>query len=567
MTNITPTAEQLACISMVKENAYTKINAGAGAAKTTTLSLIANENCTPSLYLAYNKAMAVEAGNRFPGWVDVKTTHALAYSVFGRSIAHKLNRPKGPYVNVCGTGSEIARYFKIKAFDAETRKITSAGIGLGIKETVNAFEYSADVVVKKSHVSFSPFNGAKISTSVRVEYTALILKHAAMLWSLRSNIKSNILATHDTYLKLYQLSEPTFDQWDIIYLDEAQDTNECVLSILENVKGKKKVVVGDKFQQIYQWRGSVNAMDKLDYAQSTLTQSFRFGPEIADLANLVIGEGTILRGWDKLTTTTMPYYAFEYDRCYTALYRSNAALLTDAVEQIKLGKKINLEIDVRDFLKMLDSAVELKNNNIAKVKHEKLAMFESWYDLEEEVKIAGGELSRIYNMVESNEVYNVIGVLANHQNSDKPDAIYTTAHKSKGREWDVVLLAHDFPSNYNKVGEWVGLTEMERNLLYVALTRAKKELIYNDSIIEFKEREQAEAKAQVGIQGAKLEVNVKSIAAYRPDFHKTADLECLLEMGTVLTTDTERMCMTDLDCCDMDGNEIILDANWDYSGM
>jgi hypothetical protein len=60
--------------------------------------------------------------------------------------------------------------------------------------------------------------------------------------------------------------------------------------------------------------------------------------------------------------------------------------------------------------------------------------------------------------------------------------ILTTAHKSKGREWDNVILADDYPSPYDSKGRYIGLHEQERNLLYVACTRAKKRLRYNDSV-------------------------------------------------------------------------------------
>ena len=53
-----------------------------------------------------------------------------------------------------------------------------------------------------------------------------------------------------------------------------------------------KIVVGDKFQQIYSFRGAVNALEMVkDHPETSVTktfylmQSFRFGPEIAFLAN------------------------------------------------------------------------------------------------------------------------------------------------------------------------------------------------------------------------------------------------------------------------------------------
>ena len=88
-----PTAEQQAAINKGTDELVSKlkINAGAGAAKTTTLGLIAEEAPVNSLYLAFNKSMVEEAKNRFPGWVEVRTTHGLAYATFGAQIRAKLS--------------------------------------------------------------------------------------------------------------------------------------------------------------------------------------------------------------------------------------------------------------------------------------------------------------------------------------------------------------------------------------------------------------------------------------------------------------------------------------------
>lgn len=68
---------------------------------------------------------------------------------------------------------------------------------------------------------------------------------------------------------------------------------------------------------------------------------------------------------------------------------------------------------------------------------------------------------------------------------DTPDGespkVFTlsTIHKAKGREWDRVYILHRelMPSRYAKQA-WQ--LEQERNLEYVAITRAKNELIYVD---------------------------------------------------------------------------------------
>lgn len=505
MTTFTPTVEQEAAIQLVEKNHKVKLNAYAGCSKTTTLTMVADQLAVNSLYLAYNKAMAVEAKEKFPSWVKVSTTHALAYAVYGRELQNKLKRPAGAYQNVCGTGGEIARYFKIKDYVLDEYgigRITAAGIGVAIKETVNRFEYSADETIGMGHVSnagIKKLDKKHLQPQVLLEYAAMVLKYAKQLWELRKNKNVPVLATHDTYLKLYQLSRPDLSHYDIVYLDEGQDTNECVLDIVMSQTGCKTVVVGDGFQQIYQWRGSVNAMEKLPFVEGKLSQSFRFGQPIADLANTVLNEaggfvGAAIRGWEGCESRVESFYnapeeELSKNGAYTLLYRTNMTLILDAVQLMVEGKQVNLEIDVKDFVKLLESAIELKAGNMKGVKHEELLPYNNWKEFVEEVSGTGGELGRVYQIIDSGDVYVVIGHLSTHRNVENPDVVLTTAHKSKGREWDTVLLANDFPSCYNQKGEWVGLNEAERNLLYVAVTRARKLLVWNSTVEELLARQ------------------------------------------------------------------------------
>ena len=67
-------------------------------------------------------------------------------------------------------------------------------------------------------------------------------------------------------------------------LDEAQDSNPVILDVLAQA-AVKTIYVGDRFQQIYTFRGAVNAMDTVQTPNTSyLTQSWRFGPNIARFA-------------------------------------------------------------------------------------------------------------------------------------------------------------------------------------------------------------------------------------------------------------------------------------------
>jgi superfamily I DNA/RNA helicase len=503
MSVIVPTDEQGNVCAQSKIHRLLKISAYAGAAKTSTLVMVAEEHVVPSLMLTFNKSLADEARGRFPSWVECRTTHSLAYASFGAQLQKKLKRPQGAYKNVAGTGTEIAKYFKTGDFiymiegEREARKMKAGGVGVAIKETVAKYEQSADEELGYKHVSINPCDQIllKDEKSMRA-FKYLVLSCAQKLWRLRTDLRSDVLATHDTYLKLFQLSKPDLSRYEVLYLDECQDVNEVVLDIFLRQKDKCRLyAVGDGFQNIYSWRGAKNAMLELDWPEASLSKSFRFGQAIGDLADCVLARDgrkiTAVKGWEKLTTKIMPKYEIPqeiWDGPYTMLFRTNGALIFEAVDLMEQGKRVNLEIDVTDFTKLLDSAIELHRGNLPKVKHESLVQFASWKECETEAEAVQGELLRVFNMVQNGSVYKILGVLSKHKNCQDPDVTLTTAHKSKGREFDVVILADDFPSPYNQQGEWVGLQDMERNLLYVALTRTKKVLGYNQTVIHMIER-------------------------------------------------------------------------------
>ena len=244
-----PTKEQQAIVKAFASTNMLKINAYAGSGKSSTLKLLAQNNLKRSLYIAFNKAIADEAASKFPAHVECRTTHSLAFSAFGRGMMHKLARPKGRYVNVAGTPSEIVKYYKIEEYKCGDDSVSSLAIAAIVKDTVRRYEQSAEDKIYKQHLP-----GYRLS-ELKDKYPELdkkalgkhCLKLAQKLWEGRLDMCSPVLCTHDTYLKLFQMSKPTLD-YDILYLDEAQDTNDVVLDIVLRQTHCKIALVGDNFQ-------------------------------------------------------------------------------------------------------------------------------------------------------------------------------------------------------------------------------------------------------------------------------------------------------------------------------
>ena len=470
----TPTQEQLDCIEAAKQHKQLKILASAGSGKSSTLALISEQIIEPSVYLAFNKSTALDASKRFPSHVNAMTTHSAAYRECGISIQHKLSRPVGRYVNVAGTGSEIAKFFKLEAAEG----ITANGVGLLVKRTVERFEQSADAKIDRKHVpTWEIPEGLKNNNSFK-DY---VFKHAKKLWNKRIEQDSFILATHDTYLKMFQLSKPKLTG-KVLYVDEFHDTTDCVLDIVRNQGHMKIIVVGDNYQNIYQFRGAKNALDDFDVYTCHLTQSFRYGQAVADVANSVLQGKTSIRGFDKVESI-VGRNTVDTTKPYMHIFRTNSALIMSAISSLEKGVPTLIAIDTRDFVKLLQSALALSKGIVKDVKHERILPFAEFKDLVEEGKI-DGELGRIASAVKDGRAYKMIDMLEHYTAPKDPVATFTTCHKVKGAEAEQVILDEDFPSHYGRKGAWVGLSDSERNLLYVGATRAKLVLEINTSVEE-----------------------------------------------------------------------------------
>ena len=486
-----PTAEQLNCIATAKVSPITVIQACAGAGKTSTLTLMSREIKENSIYLAFNKIAADEAGQKFPLHVTCKTTHSVAYAEYGAHMRNKLSRPKGAYVNVAGTGGEISRYYKLAPVFVEGHIVVSAAaVGLFVKTAVQRFEQSASPSLEVDHVpTYDIKQSAEEHNFDASVLSNTVLRFARRLWEDRINLKSVVLATHDTYLKQWQLSNPVLG-YDVIYLDEAQDTTMCVLDVVMRQKHAKIILVGDKRQNIYEWRGSINAMERVGAhaAQCTLSHSFRYGQAVADIATQILDFDMDITGRADIPSITGSGVV-DRTEPYAVLCRTNAYLVDSAVLDLEAGKKVSIEIDVKDFVKVLESAQQLFGGNSSGVKHERVVPYTTWTDFLEEAK-GGGEIGRVAQIIATEgRVEAMMKVLNAYTKPIHPQVIYTTAHRCKGREFSQVVLGSDFPSNKNQHGDWVGLSTSEQNLLYVAATRAIYNLDLNATVYEIIEHQ------------------------------------------------------------------------------
>ena len=440
------------------------VNAYAGTGKTTTLRAYAAARPQQRmLYLAFNKVTASEAAASFPPNVTCRTVHSLAYSAVGHRYRHKL----GPL-----RASDIMRLYQ---------GVTAAMAEL-LVQTLDSFMVSADESIDIDHVP------AELALSDRQQFAGA----ARRLWNDMQDEDKSTPLPHDGYLKVYQLSRPVlWRRHDMILLDEAQDTNPVTADIVLRQRCGK-VLVGDRHQSIYGFRGSINAMAMMPRAEvHYLTRSMRFGEPVARAATLLLqtmkGETHAITGSGRMSATPGQV---DRTRPYAIISRSNASVFAQAVKAIDKCK-VHFVGGVQNYLLgKLTDVHHLWSGHRDLVQD----VFYRDFDDLEALALHGRETGdkEILSLVSVVKEYRAAlpGLIATVTGSaceqaGDADILLMTAHRSKGLEFDQVLLDDDFHDLVDRQGKpSMGALdaqafEQEINLLYVGMTRARHALELN----------------------------------------------------------------------------------------
>lgn len=465
---IIKTDEQNLIINSVSK--FLAIKAFAGSGKTTTLKEFAYFHKNKKiLYIAYNKETARQARLTFPSNVTSKTAHSIAYGKFGKELEHKLDRKKTlPF-----KPETIRKFFGFKRTDMQICK--------DLFDIINNYCFS----VSRNLNDSIPFKNYSESRET-------ILLYLNILWNAMIDPKSNFPTTADIYLKQYQLSNPKLD-YDFILFDEAQDANPLILDIILSQKSHSNLVfVGDEHQSIYLFRGAKNSLniirpDDVLY----LTTSFRFGERIAYAANAILktlkNEIMTIKGSYLINDSLGE---IDKNKQFALITRTNSNLFLSAINAYEKNMKMFFVggFNNYNFEKFLDIE-NLYLGNINKIKDNYIKTFKTFDDYKITANYTNDNEMKYHIKVVEKYAGNlniIINGIKNNlsKNKNEADIILSTVHKSKGLEFEQVLLSNDFPILINSDGEfnYKLLKEEEINILYVAATRAINKLQINRTL-------------------------------------------------------------------------------------
>ncbi|MFE5374735.1 UvrD-helicase domain-containing protein [Streptomyces mirabilis] len=468
-----PTDEQAAAADAFRAGDHLVLQAGAGTGKTTTLALLARTTQRRGRYLAYNRAIAQDASACFPPTVICKTAHALAYAAVGHRYTRRLGAPRRPAWQT-GQALGITKAIRIGERDLSQKALSNATL-----HTVARFCHTAEPAITRHHV---PHLRGLEDRDLHTQLAAHIVPFARKAWAdLQQPDDGTVRFDHDHYLKIWALTQPRIDT-DFLLLDEAQDTNPVVEQIfLAQRDHAQLVMVGDSAQAIYHWRGAKDVMTDFDGTQLVLSQSFRFGPHLADEANRwlhIAGAPIRLTGTDAVPTELGPV-----TRPDAVLCRTNVGAMAQVMELLATRSRVAL-VGGGDSLRALALAArDLKDGR--RTTHPELVLFTTWGDLQDYAAHdpAGRDLQPLVDLVDTHGTDAILAAVAQLAPESQAEVTVSTAHRAKGREWARVKIADDFtPPPDSDQQDDMGralpgpIDDGEARLAYVAVTRTRQRL-------------------------------------------------------------------------------------------
>jgi hypothetical protein len=461
---IRATAEQQAAADAFVGGGDLALIAGAGAGKTSTLVLMGSTTRRRGLYMAYNKAAADDARVRFDSNIECVTSHSLAFRAIGRLYADRLqNSPRRP-------GKETARLLGITdPLDAGAAQITLAHQARLVMEMVTKYCQSADLEIGARHLP--RVNGLDARAHELV--ARHLLPWARRAWADLCAVDGVLKFDHEHYMKMWGLSKPVLPA-EFILLDEAQDTNPVVEEVFL-AQSAQRVCVGDPAQQIYGWRNARDVMTGFPADHLYLTESFRFGPMIAEEANRwLVHAGSPLR----LTGRGPADSALrDLERPDAVLCRGNADAVREILRHLDHATPVALVGGGKALRRLAEAAIDLKAGR--RTNHHELFLFTTWGEVQDyaESDPEAQSLRTIVNLIDTFGPETIIAAVAGLSDERDAEIVVSTAHKSKGREWNTVRIGDGFHSPaFTEDGTQRPLRKDEARLIYVAVTRARNVL-------------------------------------------------------------------------------------------
>lgn len=472
---MTPTPEQQAIIDLATStNDNILISALAGAAKTSTLVLLANALPTQTLCIAFNKRIADEMQTRLPEHCKAQTLNSLGHRTWMANIGKKAVLDTKKVYRL--TRSLIDRLSnpkeKQEAFDSmsDIMKAVEAGKTCGYIPD----EWHGPMTARPL------MDDAEFFQWLDVEPTDLewemIKGVTAMSLTEGFGVNGPLTIDFSDQLLLPTVFPVSFTIPPLVMIDEAQDLSALNHAMVSKFAKRRLIAVGDECQSIYGFRGaheeSMALMEKqFNMTRMLLSISFRCPISIVEAAQWRAPhmrypnwakQGEV-RHWAEWTAPQLPDTA-------VILCRNNAPLFGAAIRLLKNGRYP--ELVGNDIGKSLIKILK-KFGDESMSQATVLAAIETW---KQEKLRKSRSPAKVEDQAECLRIFARQGKNLGESLAYASDILarsgpvkLMTGHKSKGLEWPDVFILDE---------HLIGDEPQEKNLRYVMITRAKETLTY-----------------------------------------------------------------------------------------
>jgi DNA helicase-2/ATP-dependent DNA helicase PcrA len=451
---------------------HTLLEAKAGSGKTTTIVEAANriDPSWKTSFVAFNKSIATELSTRLPSNVRSSTLNSMGYrNILYADNAVKVEPNKNRY---------IYRKFGFRA-DLET-------------PTVNLVSFA-----KTTDQEYPDFRFLMKHFDMYIEDEEdeqLVIEQAGVVLA-ESNRDRKMIDLDDQvympalgYFRLYKN--------DALFVDEGQDLNSAQIAmIIRSIKQSGRIfVVGDRNQSIYAFRGAdLEAMDRIKRELSAyelpLSICYRCCKAVVREAQAIVPE---IEWAPSAIEGVVKHEREKYllDRVAIGdniLCRTNAPLMHTALILISRGLKA--VVRGRDIGKSLKQLITKVQRTYIADTLTRLLLALREYRVVETPKLVAADKPHMAATLDD-QVESILALSSGVQTIDElyirietifSDAdegiVLSSIHRAKGTEANRIFVIHpEFIPHPMARTPWA--KQQELNLKYVAITRAKQELVW-----------------------------------------------------------------------------------------
>jgi DNA helicase-2/ATP-dependent DNA helicase PcrA len=464
----------------------------AGGAKTTTLVEATRRwpYIQKAVFVAFNKSIADELKRRMYGSWQARTLHSLGLWITKTHLGDvTVDSSKIRTLLMQELGiDEVKKYFGFRGLLAAVGRLVS-GLKSGLVGISGNGKVDRGQVIPRVLPMADFFD---IDLPVYGEKPSEFAELVADVYE-RSLLETSMIDFDDMIAMPAMYAQSIrFPHYDVLLVDEAQDLNHSQHVLIENLRPGRVLAVGDRFQAIYGWRGAMsNAMDVISDTFNTvnlpLSICYRCDLEIIREAQKLVPEIQARPGAEQgvVRAINERHLADEVQDGDFVLCRTTAPLIDLCLRLMLRG--VRARVKGRDVGKRLQETIEkvakepICSEELSdRIRAWRRAMHDKYEGTEKEGRLVAIDdrsdsvLAFAGRYKDSEEIINAVSSLFVDGESG---VTLSTVHKAKGLEADRVFLIRPdlIPHPYAKSQ---AQRAQERNIKYVAITRARHELVY-----------------------------------------------------------------------------------------